>query len=142
MVRPVERKLSPHCGPVALKPIVEAPVPAGEAEFNSPMANGLGSDCDIYSVWGGVITTTVSQSVIGQVLSDAAVAPDGVIIVEKSPVDPCAQGGSMAPTPYPTPAQSGAVTLVAANGDTLSYGTLRGVSGSFDFETGTFATGS
>jgi hypothetical protein len=63
----------------------------------------------------------------------------GIVIVTRQPVDPCAQGDLGTQTTYDTPYQKGALTLTAIKGDSVSFSLADGGTGQFNYITNTFS---
>ncbi len=63
----------------------------------------------------------------------------GFIAVQRWPKDPCAEGrNSYEPQLYLTPFKRGAVTLLATEGDSVTFRTADGTAGRFEYTTGQF----
>ena len=66
-------------------------------------------------------------------------AKQGVLLVQRQNLDPCANRQGYPLAPYLVPGQQGALTVTATSGDAVEFGTSTGVSGSFNVLTALFS---
>jgi len=77
-----------------------------------------------YTLWAGALQSNPQQ---------------GVILVQLVRIDPCATPGENPINPYLMPTQAGAITMNSINGDSVTFQTANGTTGTFDFVTNQFA---
>jgi len=78
----------------------------------------------VYSIYAGSLMQNAQQ---------------GVLVVIRQVLDPCANKNGTQYITYLTPQQQGAITITQINGDDIVYRSAAGQTGQFDFVTGQFS---